>query len=221
MSTAEFDALAEDIHTMVRVDGFWLQMELKAHAVDKRNWLTEWWLEYVFLRPRSPTVLNSNTYLVDGLKHSSAADALLRCVAHLRIMAHLHLTMWSTTQQKQTPFLQGSPVPHSMAGLRLVFGVTRIAAEGTDLIQVHQKSRHVVALRHGHFYVFDLVTVNNQLVSEEQLLANVRYLWVRWGAVVVVGVMASSAWRHHLSLSPSLSLSLSLSLRCCAEAFSR
>ncbi len=51
------------------------------------------------------------------------------------------------------------------------------AGETADMVQIHSKSRHVAVLRHGHLYVFDLVSATGKAVSEEQLLANVRYLW--------------------------------------------
>ncbi len=140
----------------------------------KRNWLTPLWLEYVFLQKRSPIAFFSNYFVLDS-SLAPPSDQLTRCCTHLRIFQDLILNQWNA-KGKQDPFLLRSDVPFSVHSYKTCFASTRIPGADTDLIRVFQKSRHVVAIRHGEFFCFDLVGEHGEAVRAEQLVANVRHI---------------------------------------------
>ena len=157
-----------------------LQRQLWRESLFKRNWLNDWWLQYVYLQKRSPIAFYSNYYIVD--RHDIEGqetrfwDPLVRCTAHLRVIQHLLLTQWRG-EEKQKPFLPRAVVPYTTANYRMAFGVTRVPGQ-PDGIRVYSKSRHIVVLRHNETFAFDLLESSNGTpVKAEQLLANLRYLF--------------------------------------------
>jgi carnitine O-palmitoyltransferase 1 len=151
-----------------------LQRHLVVESWLKRNWLTPLWLEYVYLQKRSPIAFFSNYYLLDS-SLPPPSDQLTRCCTHLRIFQDLLLNLWSP-KGKQEPFLLRSSVPFSVHSYKTCFSTTRVPGQETDVIRVFEKSRHVVVIRHGEFFCFDLVDSNGVAVRVEQLVANVKYI---------------------------------------------
>lgn len=176
----EEDAFAQHSLEVLEASQGWfclfapLQRQLVIDGWLKRNWLTPLWLEYVYLQKRSPIAFFSNYYLLDS-SLAPPTDQLTRCCTHLRIFQDLILNLWSP-KGRQEPFLVRSSVPFSVHSYKTCFSTTRIPGQDSDAIRVYEKSRHVVVIRHGEFFCFDLVDENGTAVRVEQLLANIKYI---------------------------------------------
>jgi carnitine O-palmitoyltransferase 1 len=151
-----------------------LQRALWRESLFKRNWLSKWWLKYVYLQKRSPVAFFSNYYLIHSPPTGQLADPLVRCCAHLRVIQTLILKRWGG-KGELVPFMLRSRVPYSTENYKMAFGVTRIPGD-SDLIQIYEKSRHVAVIRYNEFFCFDLIDSKGEAVKAEQLLANLRYL---------------------------------------------
>ncbi len=151
-----------------------LQRWLWLESWRQRNWLSQIWLEYVYLQKRSPIAFFSNYYLLDSPCPVGTSVAL-RCCTHLRALQHLHLVQWNG-KQRQAPFLLRSVVPFSTHNYQTCFATTRVPGDTADVLRVFEKSRHIVVIRHKEFFCFDIIEPNGEPVRAEQLYANLLYL---------------------------------------------
>ncbi|KAK2575847.1 hypothetical protein KPH14_007221 [Odynerus spinipes] len=113
------------------------------------NYVSDWWEEYVYLRGRSPLVINSNFYGMDAiLMHPSknqaarAANIIHFCLQYRRLIER---------QQLEPILLQGL-VPLCSWQYERVFNTTRIPGIETDKLVHYQDSKHIVVYHKGRYY---------------------------------------------------------------------
>jgi carnitine O-palmitoyltransferase 1 len=66
LSREEYLETEKAVEKFVKKDGKRLQIILCLRAFRNRNWINEWWLDYIYLKQRTPICVNSNYYAIGG-----------------------------------------------------------------------------------------------------------------------------------------------------------
>uniref|UniRef100_A0A0V0G650 carnitine O-palmitoyltransferase n=1 Tax=Triatoma dimidiata TaxID=72491 RepID=A0A0V0G650_TRIDM len=113
------------------------------------NYVSDWWEEYVYLRGRSPLVVNSNFYGIDTVLmfHTDIQAARAATVIHT-ILQYRRLI----ERQELEPILLQGIVPLCSWQYERMFNTTRVPGPETDKIVHYSDSKHVVVYHKGRYY---------------------------------------------------------------------
>ncbi|KAM9582381.1 carnitine O-palmitoyltransferase 1, muscle isoform [Guaruba guarouba] len=113
------------------------------------NYVSDWWEEYIYLRGRSPIMVNSNYYAMDFLyvtpSHIQAARA--GNAVHAMILYRRKLD-----RGELPPLMALGIVPMCSSQSERMFNTTRIPGKETDRLLHLGDSRHVAVFHRGRFY---------------------------------------------------------------------
>ncbi|BET00194.1 carnitine [Nesidiocoris tenuis] len=113
------------------------------------NYVSDWWEEYVYLRGRSPLLINSNFYGIDALfMHPTKIQAARAAVS---IHAILQFRRLIERQELEPIMLQGT-VPLCSWQYERLCNTTRVPGVETDKIIHWNDSKHIVVLHKGCYY---------------------------------------------------------------------
>ncbi|MGH0162371.1 UNVERIFIED_CONTAM: hypothetical protein FKN15_071914 [Acipenser sinensis] len=111
--------------------------------------VSDWWEEYIYLRGRSPIMVNSNFYAMDLLyvtpTHRQAARA--GNAVHAMLIYRRKLD-----REEHSPMRALGIVPMCSYQMERMFNTTRIPGIETDFIQHLKDSKHMVVYHKGRFY---------------------------------------------------------------------
>uniref|UniRef100_A0A8C1JPL6 carnitine O-palmitoyltransferase n=1 Tax=Cyprinus carpio TaxID=7962 RepID=A0A8C1JPL6_CYPCA len=107
-----------------------LQKYLKLKALWATNYVSDWWEEYVYLRSRSPIMVNSNYY---GM---------------------VFIILYCSTENILNSFsrIPGTVIPLCAAQCERMFNTTRTPGEETDVLQHWQDSEFVAVYHRGRYF---------------------------------------------------------------------
>ncbi|XP_015585917.1 carnitine O-palmitoyltransferase 1, liver isoform isoform X2 [Cephus cinctus] len=113
------------------------------------NYVSDWWEEYVYLRGRSPLMVNSNFYGIDAIllyptkiQASRAANTIHAILQYRRLIE----------RQELEPILLQGLVPLCSWQYERLFNTTRIPGIETDKIVHYQDSKHIVVYHKGRYF---------------------------------------------------------------------
>ncbi|EFN71007.1 Carnitine O-palmitoyltransferase I, liver isoform [Camponotus floridanus] len=113
------------------------------------NYVSDWWEEYVYLRGRSPLMVNSNFYGIDAilshptnLQSARAAAVIYSCLKYRRLIE----------RQELEPILVQGLVPLCSWQYERVFNTTRIPGIEVDKIVHYQDAKHIVVYHKGRYF---------------------------------------------------------------------
>ncbi|MBN3321161.1 CPT1A palmitoyltransferase, partial [Atractosteus spatula] len=113
------------------------------------NYVSDWWEEYIYLRSRSPIMVNSNYYVMDLLyitpTHRQAARA--GNAVHAMLMYRRKLD-----RGEHAPLRALDIVPMCSYQMERIFNTTRIPGVDTDYVQHLKESKHMVVYHKGRFF---------------------------------------------------------------------
>ncbi|KAI0744305.1 acyltransferase ChoActase/COT/CPT [Daedaleopsis nitida] len=152
-------------------DGPRMQEKLKEYAKDKASYIEEFWYES-YLSHTDPVVLALNPFFV--LENDPTPDrgqqlprAASLIVSSLGFIHDLRAGMLSPDSMRGTPL--------DMDQYTRLFGTARIPTERGCKMEVHGESRHIVVLRRGQFYWFDVLDAENRpVLTEREILRNLQ-----------------------------------------------
>ncbi|KAK4319843.1 hypothetical protein Pmani_009258 [Petrolisthes manimaculis] len=113
------------------------------------NYVTDWWEEFVYLRGRSPIMVNSNFY---------GTDAILLHPTHLQSARAANVTHAAflfrrlVDNQQLQPIMAQGLVPLCSYQYERTFNTTRIPGIQTDKIVHFSDSTHIVVYHAGRFF---------------------------------------------------------------------
>lgn len=126
-----------------------LQRYLVLKSWISSNYVSDWWEEYVYLRGRSPIMVNSNFYALDSVFRSSttiqaarAANCIVAALSHRR---HLE-------NETLQPIMVQNTVPLCSRQYERQFNTTRIPGEVTDKVVHWKDSKHVAVYCQGKWF---------------------------------------------------------------------
>nr|XP_008538871.1 PREDICTED: LOW QUALITY PROTEIN: carnitine O-palmitoyltransferase 1, muscle isoform [Equus przewalskii] len=113
------------------------------------NYVSDWWEEYIYLRGRTPLVVNSNYYVMDFVlvKNTDVQAARLGNIVHAMIMYRRKLD-----REEIKPVMALGMVPMCSYQMERMFNTTRIPGKKTDVLQHLSDSRHVAVYHKGRFF---------------------------------------------------------------------
>ncbi|XP_078200691.1 carnitine O-palmitoyltransferase 1, muscle isoform isoform X2 [Callithrix jacchus] len=113
------------------------------------NYVSDWWEEYIYLRGRSPLMVNSNYYVMDLvlIRNTDVQAARLGNIIHAMIMYRRKLD-----REEIKPVMALGMVPMCSYQMERMFNTTRIPGKETDTLQHLSDSRHVAVYHKGRFF---------------------------------------------------------------------
>ncbi|XP_026315615.1 carnitine O-palmitoyltransferase 1, liver isoform [Hyposmocoma kahamanoa] len=113
------------------------------------NYVSDWWEEYVYLRGRSPLMVNSNFYGTDAIlmKPTSSQAARAGAVIHLCLKFRRLID-----RQELEPIMLQNIVPLCSWQYERLFNTVRVPGVETDKIVHYQDSSHITVLHKGRYF---------------------------------------------------------------------
>ena len=145
---AEMRRLAENF---VKVEGPKLQWYLRLKWMFSRNYVSDWWLDYVYLRGRESITLNSNWFGIFFQKYVPTHKPAARAAQLTHVYLRCRRSLESDTFEPQ---LVGGTVPLCMDQYEHIFSATRIPGLDQDTLVKYDAadSRHIVVFSKGRIY---------------------------------------------------------------------
>ncbi|XP_031346630.1 carnitine O-palmitoyltransferase 1, liver isoform isoform X2 [Photinus pyralis] len=129
--------------------GIKLQRYLWLKSWWSTNYVSDWWEDYVYLRGRSPLMINSNFYGIDAIltyptkiQAARAATAINSCLNYRRLVE----------RQELEPILIQGLVPLCSWQYERIFNTARIPGAEIDRIQHWSDANHIVVYHKGRYF---------------------------------------------------------------------
>ncbi|KAI4899580.1 hypothetical protein NFI96_016495, partial [Prochilodus magdalenae] len=149
-SPADFERVRQLAADFEKTLGNRLQRYLKLKALWATNYVSDWWEEYIYLRGRSPIMVNSNYYGMDFLYVTPTANQAAR--AGNTITALLLYRRKVNREELKPSRIPGTVIPLCAAQCERMFNTTRAPGEETDVLQHWQDSEFVAVYHRGRYY---------------------------------------------------------------------
>lgn len=113
------------------------------------NYVSDWWEEYVYLRGRSPLMINSNFYGLDALlldikaKQSARTGMLASLLLHFRRLIE---------RQELPPVSVQGLVPLCSSQYERIFNTARVPGVDSDKIVHYMDSNHIIVIHKGRYF---------------------------------------------------------------------
>lgn len=112
------------------------------------NFVSDWWEQYVYLRGRSPLMVNSNFYATDYLKVPTT-NQTARAASAIYLLIQFRRRL---ERQEITPILGQGFVPLCSWQYERIFNTARVPGVECDKIVHYENSNHIVVLHNGCYY---------------------------------------------------------------------
>jgi carnitine O-acetyltransferase len=186
-----------------------LQAALLDRASKTDNWLSGYWEDAAYFTYQEPLIINSNIGLSTDV-HVVHPDRAVRAAQLTADTLDFYL---SIVHETMPPELQRDGSGFDMSLLKQFFATNRFPGITKDHIETFgfNESRHVLAIRKGHFYTFDAISEDGKRLSAGELLTQFRRVIEaadKAPAVPPVGVLTAQSrpvWareREHLATDP-------------------
>ncbi|KAL5514087.1 hypothetical protein ACEPAG_2848 [Sanghuangporus baumii] len=148
-----------------------MQRKLQEWAGDKNSYIEDFWYES-YLSHTDPVVLALNPYFVleddpTPTRGSQVPRAAALITSSLGFIHDLRAGLLEPDS------VRGQPL--DMDQYTRLFGTARIPTQRGCRMQVHEQSSHIVVLRRGQFYWFDVLDGENRpLLTEREILRNLQ-----------------------------------------------
>jgi hypothetical protein len=141
-----------------------LQAKLVERGQQERNWLIQWWEEFVYLRSRFPIAIYSNWYGLDRVE-----ALILPPVARAANCVHRALLFHEMieTRRLEPNRVQGT-VPLSMFTYSRMFGSVRVPGVAQDQLIVHS-AQHIVVVSREQYFCVTVYDKRGKLLSAADL----------------------------------------------------
>lgn len=150
VSDPEFKRMTELANDFEANLGNRLQRYLKLKALWATNYVSDWWEEYIYLRSRSPIMVNSNYYGMDFLFVTPTSVQAAR--AGNTITALLLYRRKVNREELKPSRVPGTVIPLCAAQYERMFNTTRTPGLETDVLQHWQDSEYVAVYHKGRFF---------------------------------------------------------------------
>ncbi|KAI1785469.1 acyltransferase ChoActase/COT/CPT [Ganoderma leucocontextum] len=167
----EHEETKRAVDDFLQHDGPRVQERLKVYAKDRASYIEEFWYES-YLSHSDPVVLALNPFFVLENDPTSDRGQQLPRAASL-IVSSLDFIHDLRAGMLEPDHMRGTPL--DMDQYTRLFGTARIPTERGCKMETHGESRHVVVLRRGQFYWFDVLDSENRpVLTEREILRNLQ-----------------------------------------------
>ncbi|CAG9781833.1 unnamed protein product [Diatraea saccharalis] len=113
------------------------------------NYVSDWWEEYVYLRGRSPLMVNSNFYGTDAILLNNTSKQAARAATFIYLCMRFRRLI---DRQELEPIMLQSMVPLCSWQYERLFNTVRVPGIETDKIVHYQDSNHVTVHHKGRYF---------------------------------------------------------------------
>lgn len=113
------------------------------------NYVSDWWEEYVYLRGRSPLMVNSNFYGMDAIFAHPTKNQAARAASVCHLLLQFRRTV---DRQELEPIMVQGLVPLCSWQYERIFNTVRVPGVEGDKIVHYKDSNHIVVLHKGCYY---------------------------------------------------------------------
>eukprot|EP01063_Lacrimia_lanifica_P007454 TRINITY_DN1474_c0_g4_i1.p1 TRINITY_DN1474_c0_g4~~TRINITY_DN1474_c0_g4_i1.p1 ORF type:complete len:794 (+),score=265.37 TRINITY_DN1474_c0_g4_i1:54-2435(+) len=149
LNEPEMAALRTEAAQFLAGEGPKLNRYLVLKSWKANNYVSDWWLDIVYLRGRDSIMINSNYYGLgiyeEPPTHRQASRAAFIISSLLGVKRLLE-------QQKLAPQMIQGMVPLCMAQYGKTYGTTREPHAEQDRLRTYDESRHIVVMHKGRYY---------------------------------------------------------------------
>ncbi|XP_061911792.1 carnitine O-palmitoyltransferase 1, liver isoform-like isoform X2 [Entelurus aequoreus] len=141
-----------------------LQWYLKLKCLWAANYVSDWWEEYVYLRGRSPIMVNSNYYGMDFLYVTPTPIQAARAGNTIHAF---FLYRRKLNREELKPWLLRSAIPCCSYQFERMFDTCRIPGRLADTVQHWQDSDYVAVYHRGRYFRLRLYQAGRLLSPRE------------------------------------------------------
>jgi len=156
LSPKEYEEYESAARTFQRKEGPKLQRLLWCKYMVSTNYVSDWWEKYVYLRSRSPLLINSNYYGLGFADHIPSGVQTARAATLVYHYTHFKLQL---DAEKLPPMTVRGIVPICMRQYERIFSTTRLPGRDSDTT-VHLDagdSVHIAVLYKGSFWRVNII----------------------------------------------------------------
>lgn len=113
------------------------------------NYVSDWWEEYVYLRGRSPLMVNSNFYGLDAIFVKTTDKQAARAAMIIHLLLYFRRLV---ERQELQPVTVHGLVPLCSSQYERIFNTVRVPGIETDKIVHYRDSNHIVVIHKGCYY---------------------------------------------------------------------
>lgn len=159
------------VERFLKTEGPSLHEHLQEYASTRASYIEEFWYES-YLQHSDSVVLNLNPFFIlEDDPTPSRGNQLTRAAS--LILASVGFIHDLRTDQLEPDNVRG--IPLDMHQYNKLFGTARIPTRDGCLMKTFGDSKHVVVVRRGQFYSFDVMdSAHRPILSERELLSNIR-----------------------------------------------
>ncbi|XP_070506218.1 carnitine O-palmitoyltransferase 1, liver isoform isoform X2 [Chironomus tepperi] len=149
MDDATYEKVTKEAEEFENGIGKKLQRYLILKSWWSTNYVSDWWEEYVYLRGRSPLMVNSNFYGVDAIFTHPTKNQAARAASVCHLLLQFRR---SIDRQELEPIMVQGLIPLCSWQYERTFNTARIPGVETDKIVHYKDSRHIVVIHKGCYY---------------------------------------------------------------------
>mmetsp|Transcript_6004 Transcript_6004/g.15276 ORF Transcript_6004/g.15276 Transcript_6004/m.15276 type:complete len:798 (+) Transcript_6004:392-2785(+) len=156
LSSEEYADMEKKLDKFLKNEGWKLQLFLKTRTLYTNSWLWDWWEKYVYLRGRSPIMINSNYYILDSCYTLTTSNQAARSAALvIEAFKFKRLVDWEILD----PVRLQKTIPWCMKQYERIFDTTRIPGKECDqLVHYEDVQKYVAVSRRGVWYKLVMTT---------------------------------------------------------------
>lgn len=167
----EHEITKRAVQAFLRSDGPRVQQSLIEYAKNKPSYIEEFWYDS-YLQHSDSVVLNLNPFFVLENDPTPSRSSQLPRAASL-IISSLGFIHDLRTGILEPDTVRG--IPLDMDQYKQLFGTARIPTDHGCKMETASDSTHIIVLRRGQFYWFDVLDDKNRLLlSEREILRNLQ-----------------------------------------------
>lgn len=148
LSDSELQSLAQKAEVFRSGVGKSMQRYLVLKSWWSPNYVTDWWGEFIYLRSRSPIMINSNCYVSDHFDHITKSQSARAA----NVIHHSFLIRSKLERQEIQPIMAQGIVPLCSWQYRRAFNTFREPGIEKDQLVQFDESDHVALYHKGCFY---------------------------------------------------------------------
>lgn len=152
-----------------------LQKRLESFAVDKDNWLAEWWDDYAYMSYRDPV----SPYVSYFFNHKDINNIIGKDQLLKATLIAYYTTQFSVdveTENLEPEIIKGNP--YCMNAFHYMFNNSRVPHEGADITKVYPiaENRYFVVIINNNFYKVYHHDTNGQVLSKSDIYKQLLYI---------------------------------------------
>lgn len=149
LDDATYDKFKREAEEFENGIGKKLQRYLVLKSWWSTNYVSDWWEEYVYLRGRSPLMVNSNFYGMDAIFTHPTKNQAARAASVCHLLLQFRRMV---DRQELEPIMVQGLVPLCSWQYERIYNTVRIPGVEGDKIVHYKDSNHIVVLHKGCYY---------------------------------------------------------------------